>query len=412
MPIGAKYLAWIGVAAALAAGSPGNGDAQTDMKTLARDNAAFAFDLYEELREQEGNLFFSPHSISTALAMTLAGAREETRAQMEQTLRLSLDPPKLHQAFSALESRLNAIQNSGAIQLQTANSLWPQADALLSDFLALIETYYNAAVEPVDYTDDSRREQARKRINDWVAARTADKIRDLIPDGVLDSLTRLVLVNAIYFKGDWAFPFKETATTDAPFHPAPGKAVSAPFMQQQERFGYAETDDLQLLELPYGDGALSMLVALPKAGDGLQKLEGGLSADRLQDWRGRLRREKVEVHLPRFKIESGFRLNSALQDMGMTDAFNPDKANFAGMDGNPNWLYITAALHKAFVEVNESGTEAAAATAVVVGARSIAMPAPVPVFRADHPFLFLIQEKETGAVLFMGRVVDPTDGGA
>jgi serpin B len=313
----------------------------------------------------------------------------------------------IHKAFSALEARLNALQEAEGVALLSANSLWPQKGEILDDYLALIENHYDALVEPVDYTDDDAREAARERINSWVADRTREKIQDLAPPGILDALTQLVLVNAVYFKGDWSMPFEEAATAEAPFHLTTESQISVPMMQQEDRFGYAETEDLQILELPYGNGDLSMLLVLPRDIGGLEALEARLDIDALSLWRMRMRRQKVKVHLPRFKLSDAFRLDETLKGMGMTAPFSPEKANFAGIDGHEDRLYITAALHKAFVEVNEAGTEAAAATAVVVGARSIALPEAVPVFRADHPFLFLIQEKQTGAVLFMGRVADP-----
>lgn len=405
---GHNLILWCGLIAAALAVMPAFSHAEGDMQTLSRDNAAFALDLYDQLREEEGNLFFSPHSISTALAMTSAGAREETREQMEKTLRFSLEGMAVHKAFSALNTRLNSLQDSGEVELLAANSLWPQEGEILDDYLTLIETCYDAVVETVDYKDPASREAARKRINQWVEDRTRDKIRDLVPEGVLDALTRLVLVNAVYFKGVWSLPFMEDATTAAPFFATPETQVEVPMMRQKARFGYAKIGDLQVLELPYGEGDLSMIVALPLKIDGLDQLETRLDLGSLSEWRKRMRPQKVDVFLPKFKMSDQFRLNTVLKQLGMTAAFSPEKANFAGIDGRPDRLYIAAALHKAFVEVNEAGTEAAAATAVVVGARSLAPPEEVPVFRADHPFLFLIQEKQTGSILFMGRVEDPS----
>ena len=409
MPTGHAIVLWCSLLAAALAAFPSFSNARGEMETLAQDNAAFALDLYDHLRTDEGNLFFSPHGISTALAMTYAGAREETRAQMQAALRFSLEGTALHKAFSALDTRLNALQDSGDVELLAANSLWPQEGALLDAYLSLIETHYDAVVEPVDYTEASSRKRARKRINAWVEQKTREKIRDLVPKGVLDALTRLVLVNAIYFKGSWTLPFDETATSEAPFHTTPDSRVAVPMMHRKETFRYGEIGGrLQLLELPYGNGDLSMLIVLPETIDGCGGVEAGLDPDALSNWRKRLRRKKVEVYLPRFKISDGFRLDKILRNMGMTDAFDPQKADFAGMDGRPDRLYITAAIHKAYVDVNEKGTEAAAATAVMVGGKALMPPEPPPVFRADHPFLFLIQENKTGAVLFMGRVADPT----
>jgi serpin B len=385
--------------------------AGADVETLTRDNTAFALHLYDQLRQEEGNLFFSPHSISTALAMTYAGAREETRDQMKAVLRFSMGGMAVHNAFSALEERLNGLRKQDGIELLTANSLWPQAGEILEEYLSIIDACYDAGIKPVDYRNDASREQARKRINGWVAERTREKIQDLVPEGVLDALTRLVLVNAIYFKGDWALPFEEAATADGPFHLDPGNTITHPLMHQEARFGYGEQDDLQILEMDYEGGDLSMLVILPRRVDGLGAVEARLDPETLSEWGRRLRRQKVDVYLPTFKMSAAFRLDQPLKQMGMTHAFDPAAANFAGIDGHPDRLYITAALHQAFVEVNEAGTEAAAATAVAVGVRSLGPPKEIPLFRADHPFLFLIREKQTGALLFLGRVADPSAAG-
>lgn len=409
MTNGRSIALWFGVIAATIAATPMVSRAGGEnIHILARDNAAFALDLYDQLREEnKGNIFFSPHSISAALSMTSAGADGETRTQMEKALRFSLEGMDVHKAFADLEARLNSVQESGDIALLSANSLWPQEGDIRKEYIAFVKKYYSAVVQDVNYKDEADREDARKRINGWVEERTQEKIKDLVPHGILNELTRLTLVNAVYFKGDWSSPFKEEATQDALFHLTPEAQVEVPLMRQKDRFGYAETNDLQILEMPYGDGALSMLIILPRDINGLAGLESNLDIQTIIQWRSQLIRKKVEVYLPKFKMSGQFSLNDYLKRLGMADAFNPQKANFAGMDGNPNRLYIAAALHKAFVEVNEAGTEAAAATAVVMAARSIAMPEETPVFRADHPFLFFIQENRTGAILFMGRVSDP-----
>lgn len=377
---------------------------QPDVVTLVNDNTVFALDLYQQLKTNtEGNIFFSPHSISTALAMTYAGARGNTEKQMVKALHLSLAQNSLHPAFAALEARLNQAGKAGRVKMLAANSLWPQQDyKFLAEYLKLVQRCYNAAITPLDYRSD--RDTAQKTINNWVEERTQGKIRDIIPAGMLNELTRLVLVNAIYFKGNWANQFKAGQTEDAPFCLSPGKSVQTRMMTQKQKFRYAELDELQLLELPYAGNALSMLVLLPRESNGLARLEKDLTFENLGQWESRLRQTEVVVFLPKFKLTSHFWLNAALASMGMADAFSP-KADFSGMDGS-NWLYISAAIHKAYVDVNEEGTEAAAATAVVVTAR--AMPSRPPIFRADHPFLFLIRENTTRSILFMGRVIDPT----
>jgi serpin B len=382
---------------------------KTDQEILVRDNSTFAIDLYRELRASEGNIFFSPYSVSTALAMTYAGARGNTEKEMAQTLRFSLGRENLHAAFEGIASRLNSLQKEENLTLRVANSLWPQRDyAFRDEYVSLIKKYYGVSITPVDYK--RARETARKMINRWVQQRTQDKIKDLIRPGILTALTRLVLVNAVYFKGDWEYPFNTERTKDVPFYLSLHNTVQVPMMKQKQEFKYAEMETLQVLELPYAKGGLSMMVLLPRESDGLKRLEKDLTAERIIQWKRRMTMREVLVFLPKFRMTSMFRLDKRLMNMGMVDAFCDSKANFAGMDSRSNWLYIGAVLHKAFVDVNEEGTEAAAATAVVMVAKAI--PTPPPVFRADHPFLFLIQDNKTGSILFVGRVVDPTDTGA
>jgi serpin B len=379
-----------------------------DVATLVQDNSAFALDLYQQLRLSPGNIFFSPHSISTALAMTYAGARGNTEKQMANAMRFSLDQERLHHAFADLESRLNKLQETGNVMLSVASSLWPQQKyKFREEYLSLITRCYGASIFPVDY--EHAYKEARKMINRWVEDKTRDKIKDIVGPGVLDALTRLVLVNAIYFKGTWENRFRISETRDAPFFLSPEGSVQTRMMRQKEEFGYADLGSLEMLELPYAGTDLAMLVLLPKETDGLRQLETILSIENLNQWKARLRKREVVVFLPKFRMTSEFRLDKRLVSMGMVDAFNDARANFAGMDGRNDWLYIAAVIHKAFVDVNEEGTEAAAATAVVMRAKS--MPTPPPVFRADHPFLFLIQETRTGTILFVGRLADPAKTG-
>ena len=375
----------------------------SDHGDLVAGNTAFAIDLYQQLCRQEGNLFFSPYSISTALAMTYAGARGETEAQMAQALHFELGQDALHPAFAALQGRLDAVQASGDVQLSIANALWPHVDyPFLKSFLDLTRLQYGVSLVTLDYESDP--EAARQSINAWAEAQTHGKIKDLIPADALDRLARLVLSNAIYFKGNWARQFDPARTEDAPFAVQPGQQVAVPMMAQQLECGYTETEDTQIVELPYVGRALSMVVLLPKQVDGLAALEARLTPAALAQWTTRLWETEVQVFLPRFKVEAAFRLDDALRALRMTDAFDDVRANFAGMDGIAR-LAISAVLHKAFVEVNEEGTEAAAATAVVTFKGPPQAP---PVFCADHPFLFLIRENNSGSILFLGRVVDPT----
>jgi serine protease inhibitor len=372
--------------------------------TVMNDNTAFACDLFGQLRSQPGNLFLSPYSISTALAMAYGGARGDTASQMASALHFSLPPEQLHPAFADLQKGLNAVQQKGQVKLAVANSLWPQKGyEFLPAYLALCEKQYGVTIQPVDFVHET--ETARKTINTWVEKMTNDKIRDLFQPGVLDPLTRMVLVNAIYFKGDWDKPFSKGLTQTAPFHLSPNQTVDAPLMRANGKYRYAETPDIQVLELPYAGHDLSMLILLPRQVDGLAALETSLTLEKLAAWRKDLATRPVQLWLPKFKLESQFSLNAKLAALGMTDAFT-DRSDFSGMDGKHD-LFLSAVVHKAFVEVNEEGTEAAAATGVAVAGRAMMRPEEPVVFRADHPFLFLICDQKTGSILFLGRLADP-----
>jgi serpin B len=371
-----------------------------EIQSVVEGNTAFALDLYQQLKANEGNLFFSPYSISVALAMTYAGARGNTAAQMAQTLRFRLDQAQLHPAFAALEARLNRVQQKGHVKLGVANSLWPQKKYdFLPEFLVLTKEYYGVEITPVDYVNAT--EAARLVINEWVETKTDKKIIELIPPGILNALTCLVLATAIYFKGDWACQFDEQLTRDAPFHVSATKSVTVPMMNQTREMRYAKRDGLQILELPYAGDDLSMIVLLPDKIKEVEELEAALTTERLDIWTAKLRETEVNVFLPKFKTSSAFDLSRKLQVMGMPDAFSD--ADFSGMDGM-KWLFIAAVLHKAFVDVNEEGTEAAAATAVIMSRAAPILP---DNFRADHPFVFLIRDNVTRSILFLGRVVNP-----
>lgn len=396
---------WLVLAAGLATAT---GAAVPAGNALVQGNSAFALDLYAQLRGEAGNLFLSPYSISSALAMTYAGARGNTAAEMQKALHFGLGPADTHPAFRELQARMEALQAAGSIQLAIANSLWPQTGyPFLPEYLAQVKADYGSEITPLDFQGDT--EGSRRTINRWVEKKTRNKIQDLIQKGGLDSLTRLVLVNAIYFKGNWASPFKAVHTAPADFFVAPETAVRAPLMVQVRKYAYAEFDDCQVVKLPYAGNGLSMVVVLPKAQDGLAALESQLTAERLAEWRGRLGERQVCVYLPKFKLTWGTTsLNEPLAALGMVDAFSEARADFSGMDGQVHWLYVGTVLHKAFVEVNEEGTEAAAATAVAMEARAMRPQTPPAEFRADHPFLFLIQDDRTGSILFLGRVADPS----
>ena len=375
-----------------------------DVRTVARGANAFAVKLYSQIAGSEGNLFFSPYSISSALTMTYVGARGRTAEQMAGVLSLTLPPDKLYPALLELTADFNA--KDKVHKLYIANALWGQARYPFAPaFLQNIQKYFRGGFREVDYVDEANREKARLAINDWTEEQTANKIKELIKPGVLDSLSRLVLTNAIYFKGAWALQFKASDTREMPFAVSKTDQVSVPMMCRKGDFGYAEDGDVQVLEMRYAGGDLSMVVLLPRSVSSLEKLQETLP-HKLDGWLSALSPENVDVFLPRFKLEQAFLLNDPLIALGMADAFSDVAADFSGMrsDGDKS-LFISKVIHKAFVDVNEEGTEAAAATAVVMATKSISM---TPVFKADHPFLFLIRDVRTGTVLFMGRLSEPT----
>lgn len=380
--------------------------ASTELNPLVEANTAFALQLYGKLRSTEGNLALSPYSISSALAMTYAGAWGDTARQMEQTLHFDPSKTGLHELFGQLDAALKAAQGSN--ELSIANSLWPQAKyPFREDFLNLLKRDYGAAVTPLDYAREA--EPARARINQWVDDKTRHKIAEIIGPGVLNALTRMVLVNAIYFKGTWATPFPASSTRPDKFFAQPSTTITLPFMHKRGHFSYGEKDQVQLLALPYIGHQLEMVIMLPRSRDGIGPLESSLTSANLAAWTSGMREQEVNVALPKFKLSSGFSLAKALETLGLKDAFDPERADFSGMDGRAHWLYVSAVLHKAYIEVNEKGTEAAAATAVVVAARAMRVEEPPREFRADHPFLFLIRDSATGSILFMGRVAKPDD---
>lgn len=371
------------------------------LKMVVQDNNHFALDLYKYIAKENGNIFFSPFSISDALAMTYAGARGETEKQMANVLHFTLPQKGLHPAFSELIGQITAQAENKSYTLHIANALWGQKDyPFLPDFTNLIDRYYGGGFFTVDFVEHT--EETRRQINEWVEKQTNDKIKDLIAKGDIDDLTRLVLTNAIYFKGKWASQFKKENTQTLPFYITSKKSVHTPMMYQEENFPYFDGEDLKLLELPYAGDTLSMIVLLPKERDGLTELEQNLTPKKLSLLLGSLRKRKIRVYLPKFKLETKYYMKETLSEMGMPTAFS-NRADFSGMTGNRE-LKISNVIHQAYVDVNEEGTEAAAATAVVMQLKSISR---TPSFRADHPFMFMIVERKLKSILFVGRVVKP-----
>ena len=374
---------------------------------LVRGNSAFAFDLYSALREQDGNLFYSPHSISLALSMVYAGASDRTAGQIKEVLHFLLPQDQLHPAFNVLDLALaergkgKSSQDSVKFRLNIANAIWGQRGyAFLPQFLDALAENYGAGMRPLDFSTDP--EASREAINDWVSDRTEDRIQDLIPKGLINRLTRLVLANAIYFNAAWHFPFDEKRTSTGPFHLSSGSRVQVPMMRQTRIVNYArlETSQAQAVELLYSGEETSMIILLP-AMEKYDRFESSLSADLVGEISKRMRPVRIRLSIPSFEIESEFRLADTLAGMGMPDAFDPESADFSGMTGTKD-LYCSAVVHKAFVKVNERGTEAAAATGGTIGVTSV-----TPTFTADRPFIFLIRDIETDAILFTGRVMDP-----
>jgi len=378
---------------------------------ISAGNNRFAADLYRHLASDPGsagkNIFFSPYSISSALAITSEGARGTTADEIASVLHLSQNESLRRAGFAGLDAALNSGDTN--YTLRTANALWAEETyPFLPEYVDTAARWYGANVTNLDFINDS--EASRETINRWVEEKTEDRIRDLLPAGSIDPMTRLVITNAIYFKGTWVKQFDPAEITEEVFRVAPDETVRVQMMHRTDEdaiYGYAETDSLQVLRMPYAHGAgteLSMLVLLPRE-DNLTAAEEALNAETLTEIRETLADRRVRVVFPKFTLETEYSLPQALAAMGMPTAFT-DAADFSGMDGTED-LFISDVVHKAFVDVNEEGTEAAAATGVVMNLASAPMEDRTPVFRADHPFVFVIVEEDSGTILFAGRVVNP-----
>jgi serpin B len=402
------------VCAPMSAGALAQEDGTSE---LVAGNTAFALDLYAAVRlDADGNLIFSPYSISQALAMTYAGAGGETAAQMAATLAFGLPQPALHEAFGALNADLVARGTAEddpenaqtARALRIANALWgEQTYPFDQSYSAQIERYYGAGLQQSDFINAP--EETRGDINDWVAEQTEDRIQNIVPEGAITPDTRLVLANAIYFYGGWLNTFMPSATRDGEFFLLDGTTVTVPFMFQRVDLPYARGDGFQVIEFPYAGSGFSFTVILPDEGQ-FDAFEKGLDADALDAAIGQLAYTEVLVYLPKFEFEYGASLAETLKSMGIADAFDPMRADFTGMvEGTPPApLFIGDVLHKAFISVDENGTEAAAAT-VVEGAEGAGPPEEEPPeVHIDRPFIFAIRDTQTGTVLFMGRVTNPS----
>ncbi len=375
---------------------------------LVDGNTAFALGLYKLVRTTEGNLFFSPYSISDAMAMTWAGARGQTETDIATAMHFTLPQSQLHPALNKLDLDL-ASRGQGAkgkdgegFRLHVVNAIWGQQGFKFTpQYLDTLATNYGAGLRVLDFIKQP--EPSRITINDWVAQQTENRIKDLIPAGAINNLTRLVLTNAIYFNAAWAQPFQKGATTQGTFHRLDGSDVSVSMMRQTQSFRYSEGANYQATELPYDGRELSMIVILPRAG-AFADFEQSFDSRILKTIVDGLTSREVALTMPKFGFETSMSLKQNLTALGMGNAFT-DSADFSGMDGARD-LRIQDVIHKAYVAVDEDGTEAAAASAVIVG--TTALPSDTAEMKVDRPFLFLIRDNPTGTVLFLGRVSDPS----
>ncbi|MEZ4369787.1 MAG: serpin family protein [Polyangiaceae bacterium] len=365
---------------------------------------AFGFDLYRQLSGGDDNLAISPASIGITLNMLRVGARSDTARQLEQALHVTLPEARSHAALGGLAACYGKAEEPQPYELLMSNRLFVHREShLRSDFQATLQKYA-AGAEAVDFVGST--ESSRQHINSWVAEQTQQHIRDLMPKDSVTSDTRLVLTNAVYFKGKWQAAFPHGSTQDQPFK-TPRGVKQVPTMALNARLKYAETDDLQLVNLPYQGERFSMTLLVPKQPDGLKQLTKNLNSEALERWLGQANDTKVRLWLPRFTIKpkGSVRLKDPLRGLGVIDAFDARKANLSGIFGDQPYA-VSDVYHQSFVEVNEDGTEAAAATGA--GIIRLSLPPPQPEIRADHPFLFLIRDVHTGFILFMGQVADPT----
>jgi len=378
------------------------GSTQQGIQEVVNANNQFAFELYSELnKDEKNNLFYSPYSISAALAMTYEGAKAQTADEMKSVFHFP-ENNILRPNFAAIYNDIN--EGNKAYDLKTGNALWAQYDyTFLEDYTSRVENYYGGKAANLDFIQET--EKSRQTINSFIEEQTNNKIKDLIPKGVLDSLTRLVLTNAIYFKGTWEWEFDKSDTRDLDFKITPSDIVKTPMMYMKPdkaTFNYADMEEVQILELPYKGEDISMLILLPTGN--LDDIESSLTAEKLSEYKNQMQETKLDaIYFPKFEFDTKYFMKETLSALGMPTAFSAG-ADFSGMDGTGG-LFISKVIHQAYVKVDEKGTEAAAATAVVM---TSSVAGPGNVFRADYPFIFIIQEKETGNILFMGRVNNPT----
>ncbi len=377
----------------------------TPAVSLNNLNENFAFKLYQQLDKEEKNLFFSPYSILSVLYMIYTGSDNNTLKEFQKALVFPLANQEFLKEFENSLAIMQKIQEKKDLEINSSNSIWAQkTEPFLSSYLEVLKKFFNTTLYDVDF---NQHEAVRKKINSLVEKETKNRIQNLIPQGVLSALTRMVLVNAIYFKAQWKYAFSKNSTLVEDFYCTPNEKVKTPFMHQKGNFLYAENKDVQFLELPYQGNDLSFLVFLPKPHVSFSNTKNISFLRELQNLASLGHFKQVRVFLPSFKLETSFELSNTLQTLGVKDAFDL-KADFSKMNGKRN-LFLSALIHKAFVEVNEEGTEAAAATAGIMTMKSAAIqPKPITEFKANRPFIFMIQEKSTGLILFLGKIAKPT----
>lgn len=378
----------------------------TNPQGIVDGNNKFAFNLYHQVQDRTTgtNLFYSPFSISTALAMVFAGARTETASQISATMNFPQNK-NFHSDYKLLLNGLNE-GTVGKIRLNIANGLWAQKDyKFLDSYFDIVKSNYRSELKNVDFADAIETEKIRKDINGWVEQKTNDKIKDILSQGDLTSMTRLVLVNAVYFYGAWENPFEKQATHPKDFTLLDGTKNNVPFMNQQGRFNYYEDSKIQALEIPYKDNKASMVIFLPIKNKQMAEFEKSFDYKYYQDIIAALQSTEVRLSLPKFQTTFKINLGATLSQMGMPLAFS-SSADFSGMTGRRD-LCISEVIHQAFINVDEKGTEAAAATAVIMKEMAVRNPAEPKIFNADHPFIFLIKDNATGSILFMGKIMNP-----
>jgi serpin B len=373
--------------------------------SLAESNNLFALDLFKQIQSKSENLIFSPYSIGTVLAMIYSGSGGKTETEMSEVL--YFPPPELLDPVeSGMRESMQATDTVRGIEFRLANAIWAQENfSFLADYLARVGKYYKAPLTLLDFIEPSNREESRKKINYWVEENTNNRILDIIQPGILDASTRLVLTNAIYFNGGWMFPFDKATTSPSLFHHSKQGSAKTDFMHQTSSYPYYEDEEIQAISLPYKNNRMALMVILPKSIEGWRMISQVINYERINMVISGMETREVQLALPKFRSELQINLSQELTSMGMGTAFSRH-ADLSGMTGEEN-LYVDEVIHKAFIEVNEQGTEAAAATAAVISLKSGLRDDPVR-FNADHPFVFFLLDRQTGCIIFTGRLVKPS----